>query len=88
LENDKVKIVEIRLAPGENLPMHTHGAYVSYTMNPCKVKFTLQDGTVREQEFEKGFARYSDGVTHALENVGSTDIFNLDIELKSEKKTP
>jgi len=85
LENDRVKIVEMRVAPGEKMPMHTHGAYVAYTMNPAKVRFILPDGTTREQDFEKGSCRFSPGVTHALENIGSTEIFNLDIELKETK---
>jgi beta-alanine degradation protein BauB len=85
LENDRVKIVEMKVAPGEKMPMHTHGAYVAYTMNTAKIRVVLPDGTVREQEIEKGTARYSDGVTHSLENIGSTEIFNLDIELKEPK---
>jgi quercetin dioxygenase-like cupin family protein len=83
LENDKVKIVEMRIAPGELMPMHTHGRYIAYTMNPAKVRFTLPDGTTSEQEFQKGVVRYAEpGVTHSIENIGSTDVINLDIELK------
>jgi hypothetical protein len=67
LENDRVKVVEIHVAPGEKMPMHTHGKYIAYTMNTAKVKFILPDGTTREQELDKGTVRYSDGVTHSLE---------------------
>jgi beta-alanine degradation protein BauB len=83
LENDKVKIVEVRITPGDKLPMHTHGRYVSYAMNPAKVRATMPDGSTMIRELQKGTVAYSEsGVTHSLENIGSTDVFNLDIELK------
>ena len=83
LENEKVKIVEVRIPVGEKMPLHTHGAYVSYVMNVAKVRITLPDGTNREKDFVKGVATYFDaGVTHSLENIGSTEVINLDIELK------
>ncbi len=82
LENEKVRVIETRIAPGEKMPMHTHGAYVVYTMSPAKVRITLPDGSSREQELGKGHASYSGGVTHAIENIGSTEVQNLDIELK------
>jgi hypothetical protein len=83
LENDRVKVIEARMSPGDKLPMHTHSAYVAYTINPAKVKFTFPDGSSRMTEFVKGNAAYSDGITHEIENIGSTEVLNLDIELKS-----
>jgi hypothetical protein len=82
LEIDRVKIVEVRLRPGEKLEMHSHGAYVAYIMNPARVRFAFPDGTSREAEFEKGRANFSEGITHSVENIGSTEVWNLDIELK------
>jgi quercetin dioxygenase-like cupin family protein len=83
LDNEKVKVVEIRIPAGEKLPMHSHGRYLSYTMNPAKVKFILPDGTSNVAEYDRGVVRYAEaGITHEIENVGSTDVFNLDIELK------
>jgi hypothetical protein len=70
------------MPPGDRLEMHTHGPYVAYIMNPSKVRFTFPDGSSREAEFEKGRANFSEGITHAIENIGSTEVFNLDIELK------
>jgi len=83
LDNERVKIVEIRLPAGEKLPMHTHSNYVAYIMNPARVRFTFPDGSTRVAEFAKGQATYSEGVTHEIENIGETDVLNLDIELKS-----
>ena len=82
VENDRVKVIEVKISPGEKLGMHTHGAYVAYTINPARVRLTFPDGTSREAEFEKGHAAYSEGVTHAIENIGSTEVLNVDVELK------
>jgi len=83
LENEKVKIVEVRIPVGEKMPMHTHGNYVSYVMNQAKVRITLPDGSTKEKDFVRGVASYFDaGVKHSLENIGSTEVINLDIELK------
>lgn len=82
LENEKVTIIERRIGLGEKLPMHTHGEYVAYVLNPAKVRITFPDGSTKEHEFEQGVASYSKGTTHELENIGSTEIVNLDIELK------
>ena len=77
-----MKIVEVHLRPGEKLEMHSHGAYVAYIINPARVRFSFPDGTSREAEFEKGRANFSEGMTHSVENIGSTEVWNLDIELK------
>jgi quercetin dioxygenase-like cupin family protein len=83
LENEKVKIVEVKIPVGDKMPMHTHGAYVSYVLNAAKVRITLPDGSIREKDFVKGVASYFDaGVKHSLENIGSSEVINLDIELK------
>jgi beta-alanine degradation protein BauB len=83
IENNKVKISEVRITPGDKIPMHSHGRYLSYAMNDSKVRVTNGDGSTFEREFKKGNAVYSDGgVTHEIQNIGSTDVFNLDIELK------
>jgi beta-alanine degradation protein BauB len=82
LENDRVRVVEHRVAPGERMPMHTHGAYVVYPLNSAKVRISFPDGSSKEQEIEKGRASYSAGITHAIENIGSAEFHNVDIELK------
>ena len=30
LDNERVKVSEVRIGPGERLPMHTHGRYINY----------------------------------------------------------
>jgi quercetin dioxygenase-like cupin family protein len=84
LENERVKVSEIRIGPGERLPMHTHGRYINYVLTDATVRVIPKDGPSVERGFKKGFVAYSDdaGVTHSIENVGSTDALTLEIELK------
>jgi quercetin dioxygenase-like cupin family protein len=82
VDNERVKVFEVRIPPGEKLPRHTHPAYVAYAMNSAKVKITFPDGTSATRELVKGNASYSEGVTHEIENIGSTELINLEIELK------
>lgn len=82
LENDRVRVSEATRHPGEKEPMHTHPAYVAYFFSPCKVKITFPDGKTKDKEFKAGEVMWSDGVTHAVEIVGTTDQHVLLIELK------
>lgn len=84
LENDFVKVVEVHVRPGEKLEMHTHPAYVAYTISPTKIRFTFPDGTMRETQTEKGKALFSEGVTHAIENIGSSEMVSVDVEIKKK----
>ena len=84
IDNERVKVSEVRIRPGERLPMHTHGRYINYVLGDAKVRVIPKDGPPVEREFKKGFVAYTDvvGVTHSIENVGSTDAVTLEIELK------
>jgi len=38
LDNERVKVLEVRIGPGERLPMDTHGRYINYIMSDAKVR--------------------------------------------------
>ena len=80
--NDRVRVLEIRIKPGEKSPMHSHPDYLVYSMGPAKVKFTGTDGKTRDVTMKAGECRWIKGETHAAENTGKTDIHVLNIEFK------
>jgi quercetin dioxygenase-like cupin family protein len=82
LENDRVRVIEVRLSPGEKMGMHTHPTYIAYTVSPAKLRFTFPDGGSQEIQTVQASASYSEGVTHTVENIGSTQLVSIDIELK------
>ena len=85
-ENDRVRVYEVTTAAGETLKMHSHPAHVVYFLEGSKVKFTSSDGKVTEAEVKKGEALWGDPVTHTVENVGSTPVKGVVVELKDAAK--
>ena len=83
LENDRVRVLDIHLRPGEKVPEHSHPAHVIYVVNDCKVKFTYPDGEFEELELKAGQTLWSDGVTHTPENTGTNELHALNIEFKA-----
>jgi len=82
LDNDKVTVVENIRHPGYVAPMHTHKAYIAYFFGACKVKFTFPDGKTKVNDIPAGKLVWSDGVTHAAEVLGNTDLHTLHIQFK------
>lgn len=86
LENDEVRVLEYRLKPGEQEPMHSHPVGVVYGFNDSKLRVRRQDGTTVESVGKAGEVFWRTPITHALENIGDTDVHSLAIELKRPVK--
>ena len=82
LDNDHVRVVRVVIKPGEKLAMHSHGANIVYALNSGKTKDTFADGKTEERDIKAGTAVWSDSVTHAAENIGTTETRALVVELK------
>jgi quercetin dioxygenase-like cupin family protein len=82
LENECVRVQYHDVAVGQTIPMHSHPNYVVYTLKPFKARITLDDGTQRISERQAGEAYWNAPIKHSVENLGSTDIHNLIVELK------
>ncbi len=88
LENDQVRVLDVRIKPGEKEPMHSHPASVGYFLSDFKVKYTYPDGKTEVREGTAGQARWREALTHAVENVGTTELHVVTIELKGAAKKP
>ena len=82
LENDRVRVLDFRLKPGEKAAMHWHPAYIVHVLSPAKVKFTSPEGTSREIENKPGETFWHEEGSHAAENTGTSELHALEIELK------
>ena len=85
-ENDRVRVLELRLKPGEREAMHTHPQYVLYALTDYRVKNTTADGTVRVFDRKRGDVFWGEPVTHGGENVGDTEIRAVIVELKQNTR--
>ncbi len=82
LENDRVRVLEFRNKPGMKDAMHSHPAYIVYAFTPGKLKFTLPDGKTFDREINANEVSFNEAETHTVENLGSTEVHGLLIELK------
>src|SRR2546428_3877012 len=81
-ENDRVRLLEVREAPGVGSAMHSHPDYVIYALSDGKVKFTSGSGETAELEINAGNVMWRDAEDHATENIGANDLRALLFELK------
>ena len=81
-ENDRVRVLDTRMRPGDKTEMHSHPAVVVCPIIDGKYKFTSPNGESMEIGVEAGESMYMDGMDHATGNVGTTEGRVLLIELK------
>ena len=82
MENQCVRVQYHDAAAGETIPMHTHPNYIVYTLKAFRARIRLPDGTQRISDRKAGEAYWNEAITHSVENLGTTDIHNLIVELK------
>jgi beta-alanine degradation protein BauB len=82
LENDRVRVLEVRAKPGDKTEMHSHPANVAIAITDGKFRFTSPDGQTMEAELQAGQAMYFDAVEHAGEFMGTNEARALLVELK------
>jgi hypothetical protein len=82
LNNQHMRVLDVRHKPGEKSPMHSHPNHVVYSFTDSAVKFTSPDGKTQIRTVKAGQATWHNGETHTVENVGKKEEHALDIELK------
>jgi quercetin dioxygenase-like cupin family protein len=85
-ENARVRVLEATLGPGQKEQMHTHPEYVIQVLAGGKVRTHGADGSVNDAELKDGDVLYRGPVTHWAENIGTTTIHMLLVELKETAK--
>lgn len=78
-ENDKVRMIELRLKKGDKVPEHTHGTYFAYAVAPFDYKSTT-GGRTEKRRMKASQIDWFDGETHAVEATMSARA--LVVELK------
>ena len=89
-ENDRVRVMEAILPPGVKEAVHSHPAYVIYVLEGGRYRNYASDGKTSEGELKTGEVLFREPLTHAAENIGTTTMHMILVELKGEtaKKTP
>lgn len=82
LDNQDVRVLDVRLKPGEKSPMHSHSNHVVYWLAGSTIKFTSSDGKTNTVTTKAGRVVWRNAETHMAENTCRTESHALDIELK------
>lgn len=82
-ENDRVRVLEYRNPPGGMEAMHSHPPGVVIYMNDATTRTTLPDGSTTVGSRNRGDVSWREFTRHASENVGTTEVHAIAIELKS-----
>jgi hypothetical protein len=86
-QNDRIKVWEVNLAPGERGPFHSHTHRYFWTVvEPGIGRQRSPDGVVKVRRYELGDTQYSehspaDPMIHDLENAGATRLRFVTVEL-------
>ena len=86
LDNEKVRVLEISLAPGASTGMHSHGDNIVYYVTGGTAVQTMGDGTTKERTTKPGEVLWSGPVTHDTKNTGTAATKAVVIELKAPPK--
>ncbi len=82
-ENDRVRVLEYRNPPGGTEAMHSHPPGVVYYLSDATSRTTLPDGTSSVGSRTEGDVSWLEFTRHASENIGTTELHAIAIELKS-----
>ena len=82
LENDRVRVLEYKAAPGVKAEMHSHPDIIAVALRGGKIRFTLPNGETTDAELPDGETQFFEATDHVTENVGTTEAHIVIIELK------
>lgn len=94
LENDRVRVWEIRLAPGQRWHAHCHALDYFWTaITPGVSRQRTFDGTTREVSYNVGDTRFyhfepGESLLHDLENIGDAELVFSTVELLESANSP
>jgi hypothetical protein len=82
LENEHVRILEIRAPAGTKIPMHSHPPRAIIAVSQYRLRSTDADGRVTVVDRSSGDVIWSDGEDHAAE-VLAGPVHAIEVEVKS-----
>jgi quercetin dioxygenase-like cupin family protein len=82
LENEHVRVFEAVLKPGDKEALHSHPRTVVYVIEGGRMRNHPEHGEVTESELTAGQTMYREPITHWAENIGTTTMRLVVVELK------
>ena len=83
-ENDRVQVVSVHYGPHEKSALHEHPGGVVVILTEAHLRFTDENGKVREIFSKPGEARWYPPFKHRVENLGNTSYDAVYVGLKNK----
>ena len=81
-ENERVRVLRIKYAPGEKSVMHSHPEAIAVFLTDTNHKFTYPDGRTENIKANAGTVQHMEAFIHLPENLSKTPFEVIAIELK------
>ena len=85
LENDRVRVFDVRFKPGEVAKMHRHPDHVVYILEDAKLQLALPNDQTNTFDLKAGQTLFIEAGPHETTNIGTREAHNLVIELKGQR---
>ena len=79
-ENERVRMLDVRMNPGDKASMHTHPENIIYIIAGGLLRFTDDHGQFKDVQLVPGQVVYAKTTTHAVEHIGDTPLKAIQIE--------
>src|ERR1700684_555680 len=86
-ENDRVQVVSVHYGPHEKSVLHDHPGGVVVSLTEAHLRFTDENGKVREVFSKAGEVRWYPPFKHRVENLGDTTYDGVYIGMKGKLAT-
>jgi quercetin dioxygenase-like cupin family protein len=85
LENEYVRVLDVRIGPGGRDDWHGHPPSAGYVLAPGKVRAFASDGTFKDVDANAGMAGAHPAIEqHRMQNIGATEVRILFVERKGD----
>jgi quercetin dioxygenase-like cupin family protein len=88
LDNERVRISEVKFKPGDKVGTHSHPDHAIYVMSAGTLQMIGADGKKKDVTVKVGDVIWAPAETHQTNNLGTTEVDLLVVELKEPAKAP
>lgn len=81
-ENDRIRVLRFTTHPGQAWPLHSHPDSLAVSLSEYDVRNVVPGHSPTVRHSKPGDTRWIPATSHTGENVGSTEMRGLIIELK------
>lgn len=84
-ENDRVRVMQVTFKPGDKIAMHSHPDHVTTFVTEGTLRLFYPDGSSKDISGKPGDSVWIPAEAHAAENIGTTEVRGIVVELKEPK---